>query len=59
MRVSLDTASSDLWIVSSSCQSFTCTKVPRYPLSYDSPTFMAVNDNKTTFVAEYADTTCM
>ena len=59
MRVSLDTASSDLWIVSSSCQSDTCTKVPRYPLTYESPTFLAVNDNQTTFVAKYADTTCM
>jgi hypothetical protein len=59
MRVALDTASSDLWILSSSCQSNTCTKVPRYPLTYESPTFVVVNDNKTTFVAQYADTTCM
>jgi hypothetical protein len=59
MRVALDTASSDLWIISSSCQSNTCTQVPRYPLTYESPTFVVVNDNTTTFIAQYADTTCM
>ena len=59
LRVALDTASSDLWILSSSCQSNTCTQVPRYPLTYESPTFVVVNDNTTTFIAQYADTTCM
>jgi hypothetical protein len=54
LRVALDTASSDLWIASSFCQSDTCTQVPKYPLTYESPTFVVVNDNTTTFIAQYA-----
>ena len=58
-RVALDTASSDLWIISSDCTTDACTKVPRYPLAYQSPTFVAVNDNSTSFTAKYADGTGM
>ncbi|KAJ7274400.1 aspartic peptidase domain-containing protein [Mycena haematopus] len=56
-RVALDSASSDLWIMGSSCTTSSCTAVPRYPLSYGSPTFGVVNNNQTLFEASYADGT--
>ncbi|KAK7033121.1 hypothetical protein R3P38DRAFT_3186668 [Favolaschia claudopus] len=56
-RAALDTASSDLFIVGSSCAAASCVAVPRYPLSYGSPTFGVVNDNQTLFKASYADGT--
>lgn len=34
-----------------------CGSVPRYPLSYQSPTLVAVNNNNTPFVVSYADGT--
>ncbi|TFL03969.1 aspartic peptidase domain-containing protein [Pterulicium gracile] len=56
-RVSLDTASSDLWLISSNCTSDACSNIPKYPLSYGSPSFAAVNDNSTQFSLRYADGT--
>ncbi|KAJ7637731.1 aspartic peptidase domain-containing protein [Mycena polygramma] len=56
-RVALDSASSDLWIMGSTCMTSQCTAVPRYPLSYQSPTFGVVNNNGTLFKAGYADGT--
>jgi len=56
-RIALDSASSDLWIMGSSCKTASCTAVPRYPLSYESRTFGVVNDNQTLFKASYADGT--
>ncbi|KAF8632240.1 hypothetical protein AX15_001990 [Amanita polypyramis BW_CC] len=58
-RVALDTASSDLWIVSTACQSRTCATVPRYPLSYQSPTFVSIASNYTAYQASYADGTAV
>lgn len=56
-RVSLDTASSDLWLISSDCMSAACSNIPKYPLAYGSPSFAAVNDNTTQFSLRYADGT--
>ncbi|KAJ3767617.1 acid protease [Lentinula raphanica] len=58
-RVSLDTASADLWILASSCSTSACQTVPRYPLTYQSATFQAVSENTTEFFAQYADGTAV
>ncbi|ESK88781.1 pepsinogen c [Moniliophthora roreri MCA 2997] len=56
-RVALDTASSDIWILSSLCTTNTCFNAPRYPLTYQSPTFSSVNANSTKYQVKYADGT--
>ena len=58
-RVALDTASSDLWIHSSECTTKACSSVPRYPVSYQSPTYATVGNRTVPFVASYADGTGM
>lgn len=55
--LSLDTASSDMWLVSSDCTSEACKNVPTYPAQIQSPTFTAVNGNATEFSISFADTT--
>ncbi|KAI0001510.1 aspartic peptidase domain-containing protein [Russula compacta] len=57
-RVAMDTASSDIWVVSSGCTTTAqCKSLPKYPLNYDSPTFVSVNSNATIFNVSFADTT--
>lgn len=56
-RVALDTASADLWLVSSACTSGACSALPKYPLAYQSPTFQSVNLNQTLFNVSFADGT--
>ncbi|EIM90784.1 acid protease [Stereum hirsutum FP-91666 SS1] len=56
-QLALDTASSDLWLLSSDCTSSTCSSIPQYPLTYESSTFGIVNGNLTEFNVSFADTT--
>ncbi|KDQ59263.1 hypothetical protein JAAARDRAFT_657647 [Jaapia argillacea MUCL 33604] len=56
-RVALDTASADLWITSSACTTTACHSIPKYPLSYQSPSFIPVNANSTPFSVGFADGT--
>ncbi|KAM6504503.1 aspartic peptidase A1 [Amanita muscaria] len=56
-RVVLDTGSSDLWIMSTACQTNSCKSLPRYPLAYESPTFLSIANNATPYQVSYADGT--
>ncbi|KAF9779036.1 acid protease [Thelephora terrestris] len=56
-RLAVDTASSDTLIASTDCVSNACRSIPKYPLKYQSPTFVSLNGNSTTFNVSYADGT--
>ncbi|KAL4062199.1 aspartic peptidase domain-containing protein [Scleroderma yunnanense] len=56
-RAAIDTGSADTWLVSSECTTTTCEAVPRYPLEYDSLSFVSVNNNASAFNLSYADGT--
>ncbi|THH22134.1 hypothetical protein EUX98_g8242 [Antrodiella citrinella] len=56
-RVALDTASADLWLVASSCNTPACAPAPKYQLGYHSGTFGAVNNNETAFETGFSDGT--
>lgn len=57
-RLAVDTGSSDMLIASTDCVSTACRSIPKYPLKYDSPTFVSLNGNTTAFNVSYADGTC-
>ncbi|KAG2157883.1 acid protease [Suillus bovinus] len=56
-RAALDTGSADFWLTSTECTNSACMSVPRYPLTYASPTFVSINNNETAFTVDYADGT--
>ena len=56
LQLALDTASADLWVVSSQCTSSACN-LPKYPLAFKSSSFVPVNNNQTSFSVSYADET--
>ncbi|KAF8604261.1 acid protease [Ceratobasidium sp. AG-I] len=55
--LSLDTASSDTWVVSSDCQTSACRDLPSYPAELPSASFQSVADNTTAFHIGFADGT--
>ncbi|KAI0250276.1 aspartic peptidase domain-containing protein [Lactifluus subvellereus] len=56
-RAAFDTASSDIWVLTSACNTPQCKNLPKYPLTYASPTFVSVNNNATLFNVSFLDTT--
>lgn len=56
-ELSLDTASSDAWVVSTSCSNPECNTLPAYPETHYSSTFAPVNDNSTLFGVAFQDGT--
>lgn len=56
-RIAIDTGSSDLWLVDSTCSTSTCKSTPRFPLAYYSSTYSSINDNQTYFDLSFADET--
>ncbi|KAG9093523.1 hypothetical protein FS749_014245 [Ceratobasidium sp. UAMH 11750] len=55
--LSLDTASSDTWVISSACHSVSCRGLPTYSANLFSPSFTSVADNLTAFHVGFADGT--
>ncbi|KAG8738057.1 hypothetical protein FRC12_016927 [Ceratobasidium sp. 428] len=55
--LSLDTGSSDTWVISSACSTVSCRDLPSYSSNLFSPSFTSVADNSTAFHAGFADGT--
>jgi hypothetical protein len=55
--LSLDTASSDTWVVSSDCRTASCRDLPVYSANLPSASFASVADNTTAFHVGFADGT--
>ncbi|KAB5591909.1 Actin cytoskeleton-regulatory complex protein pan1 [Ceratobasidium theobromae] len=55
--LSLDTASADTWVVSSTCRTSSCRGLPPYPEQLPSPSFASIANNHTRFAISFADGT--